>query len=276
MSRPVKRPRAGQVGDAYACLINHLYTRIANHPERASLYPTGRSAGLRLGYPKSELERVPRQIIRSFVGVGYPLRDASIDRGSTVLDVGAGSGTDAYLIRRRIGPRGKVWALDRTRAMLARLSAGLKRSRITSVVPLLAPAENIPLPDSCVDVVTSNGVLNLLPEPLLAIAEIFRILRGGGTAYIADIVFSGPLARTLRDDGAVPVRPLSEQSYVALLSSTGFGPVRVSKRLDYFSARPLEVPTGVRLKRSAYSIELIAQKPKATTGLRPRTAKDYL
>jgi arsenite methyltransferase len=56
----------------------------------------------------------------------------------------------------------------------------------------------LPIEDSSVDVVISNGVLNLVPEKEQAVTEIARILRPGGRAHIADIIIGESLPDAAR------------------------------------------------------------------------------
>ena len=89
-------------------------------------------------------------------------------------DLIAGSGTDTLIASRLVGDSGKVWALDITPAMLTKLRATLHAADIRNVEVLEGDAERIPLPDNTVDVVTSNGVLNLVPDKRKAFGEAGR------------------------------------------------------------------------------------------------------
>ena len=87
------------------------------------------------------------------------------------------SGTDTLTAARLVGPQGKVFALDMTQAMLAKLRGNATQAEVKNVEVIEGNAETIPLPDASVDVVTSNGVLNLVPDKPRAFAEIHRVLR---------------------------------------------------------------------------------------------------
>jgi ubiquinone/menaquinone biosynthesis C-methylase UbiE len=99
-----------------------------------------------------------------------------------VLDVGSGSGTDALIAARLVGPSGRVIGLDLTEAMRDKLRVNAGIAKAGNLEILAGNAESIPLPDASVDVVTTNGVINLVPDKTRAIREIARVLRPGGPA----------------------------------------------------------------------------------------------
>ena len=141
-----------------------------------------------VGYPSGQLDLLPASAVESFAGVGYPFAARVIRTGDVVMDIGSGSGTDALLAARLVGPTGRVIGLDLTEAMRAKLQTNADRARATNLEVLAGNAEDIPLPDASVDVVTTNGVLNLVPDKSRAIQELVRVLRPGGRLQMADIV----------------------------------------------------------------------------------------
>ncbi|MGQ0639763.1 MAG: methyltransferase domain-containing protein, partial [Gemmatimonadaceae bacterium] len=168
--------------------VRRMYTDVATAPERGFHFPTGRPACEFVGYPADHLDAVPVTALESFAGVGYPFLSKVIRVGDTVLDIGSGAGTDAIIASRLVGPKGRVIALDMTDAMRDKLRANATAAGATNIEVLEGNAEEIPLPNECVDVVTSNGVLNLVPDKPRAIREIVRVLASGGRLQLADIV----------------------------------------------------------------------------------------
>jgi arsenite methyltransferase len=143
--------------------VKDMYTAVATAPERPYHFPVGRAACLAVGYAESDLAGVPAEALASFAGVGCPFRAHAIRPGDTVLDLGAGAGTDSCIAAHLAGAKGKVYALDMTPAMLEKLRL-LGRSH-ANLEALDGGAESIPLPDASVDVVTSNGVTSARRSP---------------------------------------------------------------------------------------------------------------
>lgn len=220
--------------------VRKMYGEVAEHPSKEFHFPTGRRACLYVGYPEDWLDALPSEAVESFAGVNFPFSGTPIREGHAVLDVGSGSGTDALTCARLVGASGKVHALDFTPAMLAKLRVIAAKAASTNLDVIEGDATKIPLPDKCVDVVTSNGVLNLVPDKPRAIAEIFRVLRPGGHAHIADIVVARSASDQTRANpqywaecivGAIP-----EAEYVDVLRTTGFTRITVGRHFDYFAA----------------------------------------
>jgi SAM-dependent methyltransferase len=138
-------------------------------------------------YSPEELAQVPRTAIEGALGVGNHLRHAEIDAGERLIDLGCGAGIDTVLAAQRTGPTGRVIALDFLPEMLARTKAAATEAGLTNVEPLEGDIEAIPLADSSVDHVISNGVINLAPRKSRVLAECARVLRAGGKLTLADL-----------------------------------------------------------------------------------------
>lgn len=224
--------------DAIVGAVRAMYTDVARDPTREFHFPTGRSACVFVGYPEAQLDAVVPEVLESFAGVAYPFAADAICPGDTVLDIGSGSGTDVLIAAGLAGPTGRVIGIDLTSAMLDKLEPGAATSR-AAIELLHADAEALPLPDASVDVVTSNGVLNLVVDKRRAIAEMFRVLRRGGRVQIADIVLATPVSEACRSDPRLwaecVVGAVLEDDYVDLYRAAGFRDVRVLSHLDYFA-----------------------------------------
>jgi len=144
-------------------------------------------------YSPEELSRLPRGVVELALGVGHPLAHAHLARGETLLDLGCGAGIDTLLGAIAVGPTGRAIGLDMTPAMIVRTRRHASEMGLGNVEVLEGLLERIPLPDASVDVVVSNGVLNLATRKSRVLAETMRVLRPGGRVSIVDLVLDKAL-----------------------------------------------------------------------------------
>jgi len=217
--------------------VREMYSDVALHPGKVFHFPTGRLACLFVGYPAAQLDLLPQAAVECFAGVGYPFAADVIQAGDVVLDIGSGSGTDSLLVSTLAGS-GRVYALDMTGAMLDKLRRNAAAMGTDRVQALEGNAEEIPLSDASVDVVTSNGVLNLVPDKRRAFAEIARVLRPHGRLQVSDIALRTRVSEKSRADPQLwaecVVGAVLEEDYLALLQGAGLE-VEIIGRQDYFS-----------------------------------------
>ena len=179
--------------------ISKVYARVAAEPGGDFHFHRGPAyAAEFLGYDQAELATLPAECTASFAGVANPHSIAPIAQGETVLDIGCGAGMDLLLAARRVGPSGHALGVDLTEAMRNRALACAAAAGLTDVEVHRADATNLPFPDDSIDVVISNGVLNLVPEKPKAFAEIRRVLRPGGRLQLGDIVLDAELGEDVR------------------------------------------------------------------------------
>ena len=232
--------------------VDEMYTDVASHPDRVFHFPTGRPACLFVGYPASQLDELPAEATESFAGVGYPFAADVIRPGDTVLDIGSGSGTDTLIAAKLTGRTGVVYGLDMTRAMREKLQRIVTAQQIEHVRVVEGNAEQIPLPDASIDVVTSNGVLNLVPDKPAAFGEIARVLKQEGRLQISDIALRVPVSEQSRANPQLwaecVVGAITEDDYVSQLRDAGLS-VEVLSELDYF-ARSVNAST----RRAAHAL----------------------
>jgi len=181
--------------------VQDMYSRVAVAPDGSFHFHRGPEYAIRwLGYDATELSALPADVTRAFAGIGNPHAIAPLAAGLSVLDVGSGAGTDLLLAARHVGPSGRAIGVDMTADMRERARAGARQCDLRNVDVLEGDATHLPVEDASVDVVMSNGVLNLVPEKDRAFAEIARVLRPGGRLQIADIVTGVELSEAIRRD----------------------------------------------------------------------------
>jgi arsenite methyltransferase len=181
--------------------IQSIYARVAADPSGVFHFHRGPEyAAKRLHYDLAELSMLPTAVTESFAGIGNPHAIAPLPVGAAIVDIGCGAGTDLLLAALHVGPRGRSIGVDMTEAMRDRAREGATACGLTQVEVRDGEATALPIDSESVDVVISNGVLNLVPEKRAAFAEVRRVLKPGGRAQIADIVLGVELGEAARRD----------------------------------------------------------------------------
>lgn len=183
-------------------------------------------------YDALEQSELPDAAKLASLGCGNPVAVADLGVGETVLDLGAGGGIDVLLSAKRVGPTGKAYGLDMTDEMLELARRNASEAEVENVEFLKGYIEEIPLPDSSVDVVISNCVINLSTDKAAVFSEMSRVLRPGGRIGITDVVAENHLSEADRAErgeytgciaGALSVREYEEQ-----LKAAGFSAISVT------------------------------------------------
>jgi arsenite methyltransferase len=210
------------------------------------------------------------------LGCGNPTALARLNPGEVVLDLGSGGGIDVLLSAKRVGATGKAYGLDMTDEMLDLARENQRKAGIQNVEFLKGEIESIPLPDSSVDVIISNCVINLSADKDKVLAEAFRVLKPGGRFAVSDVVVRGEVPADLRRNielwvGCV-AGALDESDYTAKLTRAGFEDVsieptrvyRVEDAREFLSGHGLDVDAIAPLVDGRFFSGFIrGQKPSA-------------
>lgn len=237
--------------------VRETYTAVAEAPGGDFHFHRGAAyAAELLGYDAAELATLPADATDAFAGVGRPFAAGTLRAGDVVLDHACGAGMDLLLAARRIGPTGRAIGVDLTGAMVARARRAVAVAGLADRVDVIQGAyEALPAPDASVDVVLSNGVLNLAPDKPRVIGEVARVLRPGGELWIADVVVQRELTLEARSDAelwaACVAGALPEPELLALVADAGFTDVRIVARHDCFRGTSAEAHTARDLRIGA-------------------------
>jgi SAM-dependent methyltransferase len=185
---------------ALRAAIRDEYAEVATTPEKGFHFHTGRPLAAMLGYEPSEIDPLPDSVIESFAGVGNPFIFEKLNPGESVVEIGSGAGFDAVLAARQIGPTGRVIGVDMTPAMLEKARANATLLGLSNLEFRQGYIEDLPIDDATVDVVISNGVINLSPDKDAVFREIARVLKSGGRIQIADIVVAKPVPDAAKEN----------------------------------------------------------------------------
>ncbi len=167
--------------------VRQRFAALATDPASEKRFEIGRLSALKLGYESSVLDALPQTAVERFAGVGNPLSLAPLDKGMAVLDLGCGSGVDTMIAARAVGADGKVIGIDMTEAMVEMARQACEESRLANVEIKQGVAHGLDVDDESIDVVISNGVINLCPDKEQVLGELYRMLRGSGRLQVADM-----------------------------------------------------------------------------------------
>jgi arsenite methyltransferase len=178
--------------------IRKTYTDVSTDQDKDFIFPTGRAWAEELGYPQAELARVPDATVESFAGVANHWPLGRIESGEVVVDLGCGAGTDLLIAAQMTGPGGRVIGIDMTSTMLESARDSAHTMGLANVELHESLIETLPLEDASVDVVISNGVIDLVPDKDAVFDEIDRILRPGGRLQLADVIIHHEVSEDAR------------------------------------------------------------------------------
>jgi arsenite methyltransferase len=223
-----------------------------------------------IGYGKEDLDAVPENANLG-LGCGAPISHLRLQPGETVLDLGAGAGFDAFLAAPKVGETGKVIGVDMTPEMIERARANAAKAGHAHVEFRQGRLEELPVEDASVDAVTSNCVINLVPDKGRVFSEVARVLRPGGRMVVSDIVLDGALPESVRQDLLAYVGCLAgamqRDNYFAAIEAAGLTDIEVLKDVDYLGALDKAQPEEVAafVERTGAKMEELRGKVHSLT-----------
>jgi arsenite methyltransferase len=212
-------------------------------------------------YTAAETEDLPAGAVSASLGCGNPTALLPLLPGQVVLDLGSGGGIDVLLSARRVGPTGRVYGVDMTDEMLVLARENQRKAGAANVEFLKGTIEAVPLPDSSVDVIISNCVINLSPDKDAVLREAFRVLKPGGQFAVSDVIVRGAVPEDVRRSMELWVGciagALEESDYVSKLEAAGFQQVEIEPWRVYHveDARAFLTTSGLDVDRLAPDIE---------------------
>ena len=211
-------------------------------------------------YTDAETARLPEEAVLASLGCGNPTALAELHEGEVVLDLGSGGGIDVLLSAGRVGPSGKAYGLDMTDEMLALARENQRRAGVDNVEFLKGDIEAVPLPDSSVDVIISNCVINLSTDKSKVIAEAYRVLRPGGRLAVSDVVIRGEVPSDIHRSMELWVGcvagALTEHQYQQGLQEAGFEQIGIepTRIYEFEDAKAFLAGTGLATEALARQV----------------------
>jgi ubiquinone/menaquinone biosynthesis C-methylase UbiE len=242
--------------------VKAMYRDVALDPHGEFHFEMGRGLTERLGYSRADLDAIPAEAIDSFAGVGYYFDLAALRPGETVVDLGSGSGTDAFVAALKVGSDGRVIGIDMTDEQLVKANRLCAAARLGHVSFRRAYIESTGLEAQSCDAVISNGVINLAPDKDRVFREAARLLKPGGRLALADIVTQVRLPEGITCDATLWAAciggALQVDDYVAAVESAGLRVRQVRDNPQYqFISQNAQ---GATRKYGVKSVSLLAAK----------------
>jgi SAM-dependent methyltransferase len=221
-----------------------------------------------LGYKEKDLAEIPADANLN-LGCGAPVERLALQKGETVLDLGSGAGIDVFLAARLVGTEGRAIGVDMTPEMLSRARANAVKGGFANVEFREGRLEALPVASGTIDALTSNCVINLVPDKETVFREIHRVLKPGGRLVISDIVLDGKLPEAIEKDVYAYVGcvsgALQRETYFELVRRAGLTEIEILKDIDFLDAAGEDGPYAARedVRGKVHSLTFRARKPAA-------------
>jgi len=218
--------------------------------------PEGLSTGL--GYKAVDLDLLPEGADLG-LGCGAPLEHLKLQPGETVVDLGSGAGIDALIAARDVGPEGHVIGIDMTPEMLAKARSNATAAGADHVEFREGRLEALPVDDGSVDAITSNCVINLVPDKSKVFSEIARVLKPGGRLVVSDVMLDGELPEVITQDVMAYVGCVSgaiqREDYLRMLTEAGLGDIEIAKDVDFLATVADSLPKEINSAMKELGLE---------------------
>lgn len=165
-----------------------LYSELAQNPDKDFGWEKGIDNARNHGYKEEWIGKLPTAMWDYCAAVGNPFEQGVLPAGSTVLDLGCGAGVDLCVAALLVGEEGKVIGVDITPLMVETARRHAKEAGLNNVEVMEGNLEHLPIESESVDIVISNGAINLASSKPKVFAEIFRVLKPTGKLYFADMI----------------------------------------------------------------------------------------
>ncbi|MCK9372135.1 MAG: methyltransferase domain-containing protein [Sulfuricurvum sp.] len=165
-----------------------LYSDLAQNPDKDFGWDKGLINARNHGYKEEWIEKLPTAMWDYCAAVGNPFSLGEFPEGLTVLDLGCGAGVDLCVAALLVGERGKAIGVDITPLMVETARRHAKEAGLENVEVMEGNLENIPIANESIDIVISNGAINLASSKSKVFEEIFRVLKPEGKLYFADMI----------------------------------------------------------------------------------------
>jgi SAM-dependent methyltransferase len=217
-------------------------------PSTSGCCPSAENLSVGLGYTPVELDLLPEGADLG-LGCGAPLEHLGLQPGETVVDLGSGAGIDALIAARAVGPDGRVIGIDMTPEMLQKARSNAAASGADHVEFREGRLEDLPVDDDTVDAITSNCVINLVPDKAKVFREIHRVLKPGGRLVVSDVMLDGELPEVVTEDVMAYVGCVSgaiqREDYLAMLADAGLSEIEIVKDADFLTTVADSIPKEI-------------------------------
>lgn len=225
--------------------IIDLYTDLAVNPEKDFGWQKGLQNAVDHRYKKEWIEHIPDEVWKYCAAVGNPFDNDTINKGDSVLDLGCGAGVDLCVASLLVGESGHVYGIDLTPAMVEKALHHASLSNFSNITVYEGSFEQLPIENESINVVISNGAINLVHSKEKLFTEVYRVLKTGGKFTFSDMIkteavtenaccsneswadcvagtlYSSTILQMLRDSGFLDVQLITTNHYKTSESTVG-------------------------------------------------------